>query len=122
MLIRYQGHRIDQMDRQELLRVINDLGSAVARLEDEKARLKTDLIMMKVNLQIEERKRQRGKTTSRWHVWFAWHPVRTLDRRLIWMRQVHRRAAWARNPATGFVHYWREYVCTTGYVGTDERL
>ena len=27
-----------------------------------------------------------------WHAWFAWRPVRLLDRRLVWLKRVYRRA------------------------------
>lgn len=26
-----------------------------------------------------------------WHWWFAWHPVRTFDQRLVWLRWCRRR-------------------------------
>lgn len=28
---------------------------------------------------------------SKWHLWFAWHPVKTEDNFLVWLQYVYRR-------------------------------
>ena len=44
-----------------------------------------------------------------WKPWFAWHPVRAIDGRLMWLRSVER--AWDND-----TNWWGD---ASGYAGTD---
>lgn len=54
---------------------------------------------------------------NRWHLWFAWHPVRTEDHRLTWLRTVRRRReyvpAWV--PCCEGGSGWWVYARDDGY-------
>lgn len=44
-----------------------------------------------------------------WHDWFAWHPVRTYDRRLVWFRWCRRRAMQTNLHLHGPLHFWWQH-------------
>lgn len=44
-------------------------------------------------MQISCKKREpRAKRLSRWHTWFAWHPVRVDEDTMVWLEIVYRKA------------------------------
>ena len=45
----------------------------------------------------------------KWAPWFAWHPVRTIGGRLVWLRRIER--AWDKD-----LNWWGD---ASGYAGTD---
>ena len=46
----------------------------------------------------------------RWYRWFAWRPVRTLDRGWRWLRVVHRRRVQTHAFLDGPVLTWDQYA------------
>lgn len=42
------------------------------------------------------------EVTLDWRPWFAWHPVRTLSGRIVWLRNIERRRVW-------FIFWTTEY-------------
>lgn len=44
------------------------------------------------------------------HLWFAWKPVRTFDRRFVWLRKVYRQAVFKHQYLRGGSDWWYRYA------------
>jgi hypothetical protein len=51
-----------------------------------------------------------GDPISDWLPWFAWKPVRTFDRRLVWLRWVCRRCIHKHEHLFGGDDFWWQYA------------
>ena len=44
-----------------------------------------------------------------WHLWFAWFPIKTWDKRIVWLRRVERRLLVKHSYLSGPSSEWFEY-------------
>jgi hypothetical protein len=51
-----------------------------------------------------------GFPISKWHLWFAWRPVQTIDRGWVWLRPVWRRRIELKPFLQGGPSRWFQYV------------
>lgn len=51
-----------------------------------------------------------GDPIGEWHQWFAWRPVFTYDRRLVWLRRVLRRCIQKHLWLRGGPEFWWQYA------------
>lgn len=51
-----------------------------------------------------------------WHLWYAWHPVRTRHHGWMWFRTVWRQQRWSPESIPGGqFRYWEYYAVTEEY-------
>jgi hypothetical protein len=51
-----------------------------------------------------------GSPIGPWHKWWAWRPVHSYDRRLIWLRPCWRRCIQKHNYLDGGGEFWFQYA------------
>jgi len=61
-----------------------------------------------------------GFPVAPWHWWFAWHPVRTFDGRLIWLRWVKRRLVQLHDHIDRGPDRWWQYRYDRGLVAQQQ--
>lgn len=56
-----------------------------------------------------------GNPVGPWHRWFAWRPVATIDRGLVWLRRVNRRRYQSKPYLPGPTFTWFHYAVANPY-------
>jgi len=51
-----------------------------------------------------------GNPVGPWHWWFAWRPIKTYDRRTVWLRWVLRRCIQKHEYLTGGDDFWWQFT------------
>lgn len=57
-----------------------------------------------------------GRAHGDWYRWFAWRPVRTLDRGLVWLRPVWRRRVYKHSYLPGPSTSWYQNLVELKYI------
>ncbi|WP_123702305.1 hypothetical protein [Rathayibacter sp. PhB127] len=53
---------------------------------------------------------QFGWAFSRWHRYFAWRPIQTVDRGWVWLRMVNRRRIQKHDYLSGGADFWFQHA------------